>query len=118
MSKQRKARLKWIRALESGEYKQGRDKLFYPEEKSYCCLGVACDVSGLGEWKEMEYIVQGEERPQYEGETYPPKAVCDLYGLDESAGNTLLNMNDEEVYTFAAIARYLRTHFGLEGVTE
>lgn len=37
----------WLDALESGEYKQVRGKLWnYDQENpKYCCLGVACDVA-------------------------------------------------------------------------
>jgi len=31
---------KWIAALRSGEYKQGRGKMYNKEDDSYCCLGV------------------------------------------------------------------------------
>jgi len=33
----------WIKALRSGEYKQGRGALQGPQ--GYCCLGVACKVT-------------------------------------------------------------------------
>lgn len=32
----------WVKALRSGEYKQGKHRLRIGEE--YCCLGVACDL--------------------------------------------------------------------------
>lgn len=38
---------KWLKALRSGEYKQGQSELYNGEDK-YCCLGVACDVAGHG----------------------------------------------------------------------
>lgn len=38
-----------VDALRSGRYKQVKDALRIDD--SYCCLGVACDISGLGEWK-------------------------------------------------------------------
>ena len=31
---------KWVAALRSGQYKQGRDALFNIEQNSFCCLGV------------------------------------------------------------------------------
>lgn len=34
---------KWLEALRSGEYQQGKRKLF-TEEGNFCCLGVACDM--------------------------------------------------------------------------
>lgn len=46
---------KWIDALTSGEYKQGRNQL--KKEKDgvtrYCCLGVLCELAnkeGVGNW--------------------------------------------------------------------
>jgi hypothetical protein len=39
---------KWLKALRSGEYKQGRNLLYQSKidgtEERYCCLGVLCDV--------------------------------------------------------------------------
>ena len=40
---------RWVSALRSGEYKQG--KLYLKSENGYCCLGVLCDILGV-EWKE------------------------------------------------------------------
>jgi hypothetical protein len=36
---------KWVKALRSGRYKQGKDTLY--SRGKYCCLGVACRVGGL-----------------------------------------------------------------------
>ncbi len=36
---------KWVAALRSGEYQQGKRAL-NPQEGHYCCLGVACVVNG------------------------------------------------------------------------
>jgi len=38
---------RWVSALRSGEYKQGR--LYLKSERGYCCLGVLCDILGV-EW--------------------------------------------------------------------
>lgn len=40
---------KWVEALESGEYHQTTGRL--KDDIGFCCLGVACDISGLGTWK-------------------------------------------------------------------
>lgn len=40
---------KWISALRSGKFKQGKTKLKYKDEKGvtrHCCLGVACEIQG------------------------------------------------------------------------
>ena len=36
---------KWVAALRSGEYKQGRDVLHNNKSNTYCCLGVLCRVA-------------------------------------------------------------------------
>jgi hypothetical protein len=36
---------KWVEALRSGEYKQGKGLL--AEDNKFCCLGVLCEVSGM-----------------------------------------------------------------------
>lgn len=41
-------RKQWIEALRSGKYKQAQGRLRNSE--GMCCLGIACDISGLGEW--------------------------------------------------------------------
>ena len=43
---------KWIDALESGEYQDGRQYLRYDGDELtlYCCLGVLCELSELGTW--------------------------------------------------------------------
>lgn len=50
MNKEIKA--KWIAALTSGEYTQGKDYL--NRNGKFCCLGVLCDLyrkeTGMGEW--------------------------------------------------------------------
>lgn len=35
------AKKKWVEALRSGEYEQGRGRLHSPLENSFCCMGVA-----------------------------------------------------------------------------
>lgn len=41
-------RLRWVEALESGQYSQCSEILKLT--KYYCCLGVACQLSGLGKF--------------------------------------------------------------------
>jgi hypothetical protein len=42
----------WLYALRSGDYLQGQGQLKIETEEGprYCCLGVACEVSGVGQW--------------------------------------------------------------------
>lgn len=41
---QKSAFVEWVKALESGEYKQGRGCLYDNVSDTYCCLGVLTDV--------------------------------------------------------------------------
>ncbi len=38
---------KWCQALESGEFKQGKNSLCNEVEDSYCCLGVLCKINNV-----------------------------------------------------------------------
>lgn len=55
---------KWLKALRSGEYKQGGGML-HPDPHTYCCLGVLCDLHAKetgGVW-----VRDGHEDSSYEG---------------------------------------------------
>ena len=39
---------KWVAALRSGEFKQGRNRLYSKADDTYCCLGVLEYVAGDG----------------------------------------------------------------------
>lgn len=43
---------KWLAALRSGEYTQGRDRL-RTLNSEFCCLGVACDIADSSQWALM-----------------------------------------------------------------
>jgi len=49
---------KWVTALRNGEYKQGKDKLINTSGhfKQYCCLGVACEMTGSKVYKNAYFI--------------------------------------------------------------
>ena len=49
-----KLQKQWVKALESGKYKQGKNALAY--KGKYCCLGVLCEMLGkLSEEDEQGY---------------------------------------------------------------
>lgn len=53
---------RWLQALRSGEYKQGKKSLFIPKDNSFCCLGVWCDINLTEykkEWEKDEWLGQG-----------------------------------------------------------
>ena len=92
----------WIEALESGEYKQGRNKLRTETTNGneFCCLGVACEV--------ME---KNGVHTDYEKYTaVPPLKVIQLLGLKPTSRpmTSLVEWNDSERLTFKEIAEILR----------
>ena len=45
-----------IEALRSGDYAQTRNHL--KDDNGHCCMGVGCEISGLGEWQEQDTMYQ------------------------------------------------------------
>lgn len=93
---------KWIAALRSGDYKQGRGVLRSPDE-SFCCLGVLCDISGMGQWIRRSYYADGTD-----GYACLPAAVSRVAALSISEGR-LAKMNDHGK-SFADIADYIEAN--------
>ena len=52
---------KWIAALTSGEYTQGKGALrtVYQDHSKYCCLGVLCNLVDSTKWKNVNKLVYG-----------------------------------------------------------
>lgn len=67
---------KWVAALRSGNYEQGWGLLRGVTDK-YCCLGVACDISGQGQWIK-----------RYEGGS----DAINMYGYTTETGNSYYNL--------------------------
>lgn len=99
---QRVHRLELIEALLSGKYPAARRRL--NNRHGYCCLGVACDISGLGEWAPANesgvdlppcelgsqvYLIDGRcfDPDDYQAPMYPPVKVWDdYYGFTSQRG--------------------------------
>jgi hypothetical protein len=81
---------KWVAALRSGTYSQGQSALRVSGD-SFCCLGVLCDISELGDWEDVleREDDDDESPPKYcEGEgadfELPPPGVCDWAGFADN----------------------------------
>jgi hypothetical protein len=96
---------KWLEALRSGKYQQGRGVLRRLND-TYCCLGVLCDILGPTKWK-----------PKFDGTTETVMgwngevtllSVCELAEIELSSGNMfdLVNLNDAGK-SFVEIANYI-----------
>ena len=101
---QKENREKWLVALRSGEYMQGPGRL--RQDDKFCCLGVACEISGLGTWDKAGYYrikpMTGHGGVMVEDQVLPT-AVRDWLGFESSCanfeggpnnGNSLLAFND------------------------
>jgi hypothetical protein len=83
---------KWVAALRSGEYKQGRSKL-RDEHDNYCCLGVLCDLAakhGVGMWKLTDQADYTFNVGRDLSATSLPKAVREWAGTNTNHGDVVL----------------------------
>lgn len=101
---------KWVAALRSGEYMQGSGRLRRPDDNSFCCLGVLCNIHA-----QKHPAVASQERYacQYLGaECYLPDEVVKWAGLVSRIGGRVvidgcsgtLPMHNDSGKTFAQIA--------------
>lgn len=115
----------WINALRSGDYSQTTQVL--KNERGYCCLGVATEISGLCEWLPLdvggvtfEAVAKGilDDPHNRTGILHPavmkwlgvPNADIDL--IDEKGSESAATgLNDYEGYTFNQIADALERTF-------
>ena len=107
---------KWVAALRSGEYKQGYGRLFSPREKSYCCLGVLCDVIDPKGWD----MVTSEDGKEYcnghvlDAPHVDPQGAISEYVdgniIDKALQVQLANKNDSRNYNFTEIAMFIEAN--------
>jgi hypothetical protein len=88
---------KWLEALRSGKYAQGRNALLH--EGKYCCLGVLCDAHDIAIETERDTILDGSTH------SYDP--IRKHFGLSPEETLILTSMNDVDELTFAQIAEYI-----------
>jgi hypothetical protein len=107
---------KWVEALRSADYEQATGAL--RKDDAYCCLGVACDLSGLGRWVENTELARWEYRDDDDPEDYGvgvlPGSVADWLGVGQVNPNlyapalegkrSAASLNDSYHYNFNQIA--------------
>lgn len=99
MAMDKDVKKRWVDALRSGEYKQGRGALCYEEESSdgessefyFCCLGVLIDVELYGDWETREVLNFSEKKTLW---TFNENILT----LGESQGRRFGLTNDQEDY--------------------
>lgn len=105
---------KWVKALRSGNYKQGKKCLKDKNEQGnyvYCCLGVMADICGLKPKLGRDTVYIGGKNfnnwclntVALKGYTKIPTI---LHG-DEGISSTLVGMNDYKGCSFEKIADYI-----------
>ena len=106
---------KWIKALRSRKYTQGKCSLVrnYGERRpEYCCLGVACVVSGLTNDQIRDRLMltdfkKGRELHSRLGLTVDKIGRVEVFGEMVRAQNALADLNDEQGKGFAYIASWI-----------
>lgn len=94
---------RWVEALRSGEYKQGRWQLRQPTagETEYCCLGVLAVVTPeLHGLVDLDLCITPFEKPEVEA----------IVGFDFEVARDLVSMNDVGGKTFPEIADWVEEH--------
>ena len=108
---------KWVAALRSGKYKQGTGQL-RTEDDCYCCLGVLCDISGVGQWVRSEHDSGEQWAYSCEGYLVTALAPDSIYYDGDCRPNrpqgSLISRNDgiasHERHTFEQIADFIEKH--------
>jgi hypothetical protein len=108
-------KLLWLSALLSGKYRQGRGGLKQVnvvDEETYCCLGVACDLTGEGEWESpASYSRFAGFKSKYSSQFGDlgriPRGLAEKLGLTEAAQGKLIDMNDSKNWSFKRIANWI-----------
>lgn len=102
--------LKWLEAMESGEYRQGFGVLYSTIESAYCCLGVAKKVLDLPEDSiyclEKSYREIGLKSSEGMFCQFVKKASAD--GDGDISYDSLVSLNDSEEFSFKDIAQIIR----------
>lgn len=96
---QKELRRRWVEALRSGKYEQGRSWLH--KQGRFCCLGVACEVMGVewaGEEEDEDGYYYAMNLLDFPGHSsiLPPELTQRL-GISTDDHNALAELNDEGV---------------------
>jgi len=110
---------KWLQALESGQFAQGKG--FLCSDGKFCCLGVACEVLGLEKHKAGPYMHYGPTCA--DSAALIPESGMELLGLYGRAGaikgsilvngdtySSLATLNDKSNLIFPEIAALIRAN--------
>jgi hypothetical protein len=100
---------KWLEALRSGKYKQGKNVLYDAETNCFCCLGVAGDLCEIPKEKLIEVGCKILSAKEFRGYKIPLALSERDYTQDELQ-RELAEMNDNGK-TFLQIADHIEANF-------
>lgn len=97
-------RKKWIEALRSEKYTQGKQYLFHGGK--YCCWGVACETFAEPLKLKKELNVYGKQT--WDGYSQdPPHNLIFYLGMTSEMMRMLISLNDTCGLTFSKIAQII-----------
>lgn len=103
---------KWLAALRSGKYEQGRERLRSHDNK-FCCLGVLADLARPTDWDEDPTVfsaIDGSSSYQINGcWSYLPNEIASVTGLPDAHQKKLTHMNDCGL-SFSKIADWIEAN--------
>jgi hypothetical protein len=113
MHKWTQPQLDWLAALRSGEFNQTIGRL--KDKTGYCCLGVACETSNLGQFDAHNRYVTDEsvsvsQLGQQVAKHLRMKTLLGSFYTSEGRHRDLSYLNDTLGYSFAQIADHIEKH--------
>lgn len=105
---QKDIKVKWVKALRSGRYKQCSETLRDTYDgKKYCCLGVLCNVIDYRGWGKQDLDDSVYVYKESVGESVLPRKLREEVGITEVQQNKLVKMNDDDGKNFKEIANWI-----------
>lgn len=111
----KKVKVKWLKALRSGKYRQARHKLY--DGKGYCCLGVLCRVvgaksSGIDMYGDRNFWWSPKDSVENVSPAELPQSLRRELKITPSQMTKLIALNDGDDYglgacTFKQIADHI-----------
>lgn len=102
----RKLKKDWVKALRSGEYRQGKRTLVkgcWPDTQEYCCLGVLGRVCGLS----VDNMVNHTSFADHYSDIWSSIPEALLKSGNVTLTNKLIDMNDMQMKSFSEIADWI-----------
>jgi hypothetical protein len=107
----KKLKKKWIKALNSGDFEQGRLYLHHAETNKFCCLGVLCDLV-VDEISTVLTYHSDDNSYRWGGfvdmTNRLNSVVLGYTGLTDREQHKLINLNDHRRKSFKKIAKYIK----------